>query len=85
MRAARLLFTLPNRYVYSGLAVPTLDAFFACDIAGDARTLAAARPADDVAELLWLPLADVDPAQFGLESIRAGVARFLREHGVSSA
>lgn len=83
VRGARLLFTLPNRYVYSGLTVPTVDAFFECDVAGGASTLAAARPADDVAELLWLPLRDVDPAQFGLESIRAGVTRFLRERGVS--
>lgn len=85
VRRARLLFTLPNRYVYSGLAVPTLDAFFACDVAGGPAAFARMRPADDVAELLWVPLRAVDPAQFGLASIRDGVARFLRTRGCDSS
>ena len=76
--SAKLLFTLPNRYPYSGLVVHTVDSFFACEVAGGvAHAHEAARPADDVAELLWLPLDKVDPEQFGLMSIREGVKRFL--------
>ena len=75
---ATLLFTLPNKYLYSGFVVDTVDAFFLCQV--DPATLPAARPHDDVAELLWVPLASVDPALFGLQSIRQGVARFVQDH-----
>jgi hypothetical protein len=33
---------------------------------------------DDVASLQWIALEDVDPAQFGLHSIRRGVERLLQ-------
>jgi len=72
--SARLLFTLPNKYPYSGLVVHTVDSFFICDVRGDAHQ---AKPADDVEELLWLPLNRIDPKDFGLMSIRQGVERFL--------
>ena len=71
---ADYLFSLPNLYIYSGLTLPTLDLFFRCEVA-DAGDL---RAADDAAEALWVPLADVCPEAFGLDSIRRGVARFLQ-------
>ena len=57
------LFSLPNRYVYSGLEIPTMDMFYAMD---------------DAADLMWIPLSEVDPSQFGLESIRLGVSKLLK-------
>lgn len=35
---------------------------------------------DDVAESLRLPLDEVNPEEFGLDSVREGVRRFLKEH-----
>ena len=68
------LFSLPNRYVYSGLEIPTMDMFYRCEIADTAG----AHAMDDAADLMWIPLSEVDPSQFGLESIRLGVSKLLQ-------
>lgn len=71
-----LLFSLPNRYVYSGFTVDTSDLFFACHLReGDVL-----RANDDAQALMWLPLKDVRPADFGLTSIRRGVERILKHY-----
>ena len=69
--AARFLFSLPNVYRYSGIDIPTLDLFFACQVS-DLTTL---RPGDDAAEVLWLRPEELRPEDFGLASIRRGVER----------
>jgi mutator protein MutT len=71
------LFSLPNRYLYSGLSIPTLDMFFRCEVADTSNIKAM----DDVAECLWMPLEDINPADFGLRSISEGVARFIAMKG----
>ena len=72
---ARYLFSLPNMYRYSGLDIPTLDLFFRCRVVSTAGATAM----DDAGELLWLPWQDINPADFGLLSIRRGVERLLEE------
>lgn len=67
------LFSLPNLYEYSGLTIPTLDMFFACRLVDDCHLQAA----DDVAACRFVPLDEIDPQQFGLQSIRCAVERFL--------
>ena len=67
------LFSLPNRYVYSGLEIPTMDMFYRCEIADTTG----AHAMDDAADLMWIPLDEIDPEQFGLESIRLGVSKLL--------
>ena len=69
----QFLFSLPNRYVYSNLEIPTMDMFFRCEVA----ETAGAHAMDDAAELLWIPLNKVNPDDFGLLSIREGVKRIL--------
>ena len=71
---ARYLFSFPNTYLYSGLVVPTLDLFFRCQV-NDLSTL---RADDDAAEVLWIPLVQVRAEDFAFESIRHGVAEFLK-------
>ena len=71
---ARYLFSFPNTYLYSGLVVPTLDLFFRCQV-NDMSTL---RADDDAAEVLWIPLNQVRAEDFAFESIRKGVAEFLK-------
>lgn len=72
------LFSLPNRYVYSGLEIPTMDMFYRCEVAETAESTAAVRAMDDAAEAMWIPISELDPEQFGLESIRRGI-RLLKE------
>ena len=71
----RYLFSLPNRYVYSGFTVHTLDSFFRCTVADSSHYEAH----DDAAELFFLPPSRIRPEDFGLDSIRQGVQRFLEE------
>ena len=66
----KYIFSLPNKYLYSGFEEHTLDLFFLCKTNGAHLPVAA----DDVEELLWLPMTALDPASFGLESIRKGVS-----------
>jgi len=72
------LFSLPNRYVYSGLEIPTMDMFYRCEVelpeGGDVEL--AAHAMDDAAELLWIPLSELRPEAFGLDSIRRAVEIF---------
>ncbi len=73
---AKYLFSLPNRYLYSGFLVHTLDQFFLCKVSDDSKLKAM----DDVAESFWLPLDKVNPEEFGLESVRKGISFFLEAY-----
>lgn len=70
------LFSLPNVYPYSGFEVHTLDLFYLCKVKGSDSMVAH----DDVAELQWVAIQDIDPEEFGLQSIRKGVERFITEY-----
>ena len=67
------LFSLPNIYPYSGHVVHTADAFFRCTLA-DERIVQAA---DDAEALTWIPVSQLCPADFGLHSIRQGIALLI--------
>ena len=73
-----LLFSLPNRYEYSGFVVDTTDCFFRCQVADTSAALAA----DDAASFRWIPWKKLRPADFGLHSIRQGIERLLQAHKV---
>ena len=73
---AAYLFSLPNTYLYSGFLVHTLDQFFLCTVEDTAHLEAM----DDVADSFWMPLDKVNPEEFGLDSVREGVKRFLKEY-----
>ena len=68
------LFSSPNVYMYSGMGVHTLDMDFLVPVHGES---VAVKAADDAAEALWIPISEVNPAEFGLTSIRNAVIRFL--------
>jgi NAD+ diphosphatase len=69
------LFSLPNEYEYSGLTIPTMDLFFACQLENTDNL----QPADDVADCFFVPLKELQPEFFGLRSIRQAVALFLEK------
>ena len=67
------LFSLPNRYLYSGMTIHTIDMFFEVHVPSSVRPVAD----DDAAALSWMPLDQVHPEDFGLHSISEAVRRFL--------
>ncbi|MDY3266894.1 MAG: NUDIX domain-containing protein [Phocaeicola sp.] len=75
--SAKYLFSYPNTYLYSGFLVHTLDQFFLCEVEDDSKIGAM----DDVAESFWMPLDKINPDDFGLDSVRKGLVRFLKEYG----
>ncbi|KAA6333082.1 NADH pyrophosphatase [termite gut metagenome] len=76
IQEAVYLFSLPNIYVYSGFPVHTLDMFFLCKI----DNTDCIRAMDDVADCFFVPLEKIQPEEFGLESVRRGLVKFLKEY-----
>lgn len=68
-------FSLPNTYLYSGFLVHTLDQFFECRVKDESSLQAM----DDVADSFWMPLEEICPDDFGLDSVCEGVRRFINE------
>ncbi|MBR3727141.1 MAG: NUDIX domain-containing protein [Prevotella sp.] len=71
--STQFVFSLPNTYLYSGFLVHTVDMFFLCQV----RDSDICHAMDDAAELIWIPLQDLRPDDFGLDSIRLGIKKFL--------
>lgn len=71
----RYLFSIPNIYRYSGMEIPTMDMFFVCSVEGTGSLCAD----DDVEQLQWMPLEEIDSSRFGLRSIREGIERLKTE------
>ncbi|MCC8154896.1 MAG: NUDIX domain-containing protein [Tannerellaceae bacterium] len=67
------LFSLPNIYPYMGFNVHTLDLFFECSV----KTFDELKAADDAAEIIILPLAEIRPDEIGLTSVRKAVRHYL--------
>lgn len=74
VKALSYLFSIPNLYDYSGMTIHTLDMFFRVEVEPGQEPVAA----DDAAELMWVPLDEVRPELFGLNSISKAVERFLK-------
>ena len=72
---AEYLFSLPNIYIYSGFPVHTLDMFFLCTVEDISHFSAM----DDVSDSFFLPLSEINPEDFGLDSIRRGLKKFLSD------
>ena len=73
IRRLRYLFSIPNRYLYSGMTIHTLDMFYEAEAPADAEPHAD----DDAAELMWIALPEVNPTDFGLTSVRQAVEKYL--------
>ena len=68
-------FSLPNLYMYSGFEVHTLDLFFLCKV----NNTDSIQAQDDAQEAFFVPLAQINPNDFGLASIRKAITKFLKE------
>lgn len=67
------LFSIPNIYPYSGFEVHTLDLFFECFV----DNFDNAKAEDDAAEIIILSPNKLNPDDFGLQSIRKAVKRYI--------
>lgn len=72
----RYIFSLPNDYLYSDLNVPTMDLFFEGKVANNVKLNAA----DDVEECFFLPVREINPQLFGLNSVQKAVRMFITAH-----
>lgn len=70
------LFSHPNRYLYSGMVVHTLDMFYRVRVNSSVKPTAG----DDAQELMWKSPDQVKAGDFGLTSIRMAVERYLKGH-----
>ncbi len=69
------LFSIPNIYLYSDFEVHTVDMFFKCRVNDFSNLMAL----DDVSELFFISSDELNPADFGLISVRKGVERLLSQ------
>lgn len=73
--SAEYLFSIPNIYVYSGFEVHTVDMFFRCK----ANDFSVLKAQDDVSGLQFVARNKLNPADFGLMSIRKGIEKISKE------
>ncbi|MDU1905069.1 MAG: NUDIX domain-containing protein [Dysgonomonas sp.] len=71
IKELKYLFSIPNLYMYSGFEVETTDLFFLCKV--DHRQKIEAH--DDVEQLQFIPIDELDPSLFGLKSIKEGIEK----------
>jgi len=70
----KYLFSIPNRYVYSGFEVQTLDLVYLCKVL-DTKVLQAE---DDVANLEFIKISELKPELFGLLSVKEVVKKIQK-------
>ena len=71
----KYLFSFPNLYLYSGFMVHTLDMFYRVKV----KDLTHVEAMDDAAAYYWIALDQLNPEEFGFDSIRQGIIKFLQE------
>lgn len=71
VESVNYLFSIPNTYVYSDFEVQTTDLFFLCKIDEKATLVAS----DDVSDLQFIPLTELNASLFGLQSIKKGIQK----------
>ena len=71
----KYLFSRPNIYPYSGLAIHTMDLFFLCEVENDSVVI----PQDDVSACYWANMNELDLNDFAFESIRSGI-KYLTDY-----
>jgi ADP-ribose pyrophosphatase YjhB (NUDIX family) len=63
------LFSFPNCYQYKGIVYQTTDAFFKTEL----NEKPSITPCDDVVDVVWTPIADINLNTLALDSIRTAI------------
>lgn len=74
-KQVRLLFTLPNTYMFSNLLVHTCDSFFHVIIPSNTKIEAH----DDISDCWWIEREKLNTTEIGLDSVRKGMERWLND------
>ena len=69
LNAAQYLFSFPNTYLYAEVLYSTADAFFLCDLASKPEI----HPQDDVDDVVWLALDQIEPEMLAFDSMKRAV------------
>lgn len=72
--SVKYLFSIPNIYPFSEVEVHTVDMFFQCQV----KDFSKMKAQDDVAKLQFIAREKLNPDDFGLASIRAGIKKLLQ-------
>lgn len=72
VKSTKYLFSIPNTYMYSGMELHTMDMFFLCGVDNSCQATAN----DDVDNLQWVAIEELDSNDFGLQSIRKSIGIF---------
>lgn len=67
----KYLYSIPNRYVYSGFEAHTLDMIYLCKV----NDVTKIKAEDDVSKLEFIKISELHPDQFGLHSIKQVVTK----------
>ncbi|MBT3046831.1 MAG: NUDIX domain-containing protein [Candidatus Thiodiazotropha sp.] len=70
----RYLFSFPNRYPYAGISYYTSDVFFLKKM----ETRPEIVVGDDVADAVWVSIADVELESVGLDSVRSALCELKK-------
>lgn len=70
----RYVGSSPNTYLYKNITYKTCDCIFIIDLMNKPILVAA----DDVAEILWVPVTDISPDRFAFDSTRQAL-NFLQK------
>lgn len=73
IKELKYIFSLPNTYVYSDFEVQTLDLIYSARVEENAVIAAN----DDVSEAEFVPISNLNAEEFGLNSIRIAISRFI--------
>lgn len=68
------LFSIPNIYVYSGFEVHTLDLVYLCKV----DDISGLRAEDDVANLQFINIKDLNSDLFGLHSVKEVIRKIQK-------
>jgi mutator protein MutT len=70
----KYMFSIPNKYIYSGFEVQTLDLVYLCKV----NNTQGLQAEDDVANLQFIKISELDPDLFGLHSVKEVIKRLIK-------
>lgn len=73
--SAKYLFSIPNEYEFSNFTIPTIDLFYEVKVADFIDITAN----DDVQSVLFVPVEQINPERFGLDSVKKSVSLYLEK------
>ncbi len=74
VKTVKYLFSIPNKYIYSGFQVETLDLVYLCEVENTQNLKAE----DDVANLQFIKIEELDPDLFGLLSVKEVIKKIQK-------